>query len=70
MLVTTSFVNVAAYREIVEDGHPVLILAGIDIVRILRHSGRSTIASLTEWLDAAFPVGDTSQSAAVSEQDV
>jgi len=36
VLVTTSYVNAQAYKEIVEDGHPVLIINAADIAKILK----------------------------------
>lgn len=39
VLVTTSYVNTQAYKEIVEDGHPVLIINAADIAKILRGQG-------------------------------
>jgi Restriction endonuclease AspBHI N-terminal/Restriction endonuclease len=39
VLVTTSYVNSQAYREIIEDGHPVLIINAADIAKILRGQG-------------------------------
>ncbi len=50
VFVTTSFVNRQAYAEILEDGHPVLILTGTDIVEILIASDISTLAKLHAWL--------------------
>lgn len=50
VFVTTSCVNEQACQEIIDDGHPVLILSGIDIVDILFRSGISTIEHLRAWL--------------------
>ena len=36
ILVTTSFVDNQAYSEVVEDGHPILIVTATDIAGILR----------------------------------
>jgi hypothetical protein len=55
VLVTTSFVGKQAYQEIVEDGHPVLVLCARDVVRLLAEKGRSTRASVVEWLKQTFP---------------
>lgn len=52
VLVTTSCVGDQAYQELIEDGHPVLVLAGIDIVNLLRTHGYSTPHSVRNWLDA------------------
>jgi hypothetical protein len=50
VLVTTSYVNSQAYREIREDGHPVVILAGRDIVAVLKAHGLETVAQLRRHL--------------------
>lgn len=39
VLVTTSYVHSQAYKEIIEDGHPILIVNALDIARILRAQG-------------------------------
>lgn len=54
VLVTTSFVGVQAYKEIQEDGHPVLIMSGVDIVNALRKYGLRDSAAVQSWLDANF----------------
>ena len=59
ILVTTSFVSDQAYKEIREDQHPIVVLAGTDIVSILKQSGISTIPVLTNWLKSNFPVMQT-----------
>lgn len=55
VLVTTSHLHEQAYREIREDGHPVVVLAGADLVRILKDAGLSTVAALQAWLAVAHP---------------
>ena len=54
VFVTTSYVHHQAYKEIVEDRHPVIILAGRDIVEILKQAGYSTKDSVLSWLRANF----------------
>lgn len=54
ILVTTSFVNVQAYKEIREDQHPVLIVSGSDIVAILKQAGMRDEATVRAWLDTRF----------------
>lgn len=49
VLVTTSYVNAQAYKEIVEDGHPVLIINGLDITKILRGQGIDR-TNVDHWL--------------------
>ena len=50
VFVTTSCLHEQAYREIVEDRHPVLVLAGADIVEILLRNGLSTPDAVEKWL--------------------
>lgn len=59
VLVTTSWVNSQAYKEIREDQHPVAIVCGSDIVEILRRRGWGTAASVKAWLNAQFPARDS-----------
>lgn len=54
VFVTTSCVSKQAYSEVVEDGHPVLFLCGIDIIDILADSGISSSTTLGKWLQAEF----------------
>ena len=35
IMVTTSYVDNQAYKEVIEDGHPILIVTAADIARIL-----------------------------------
>jgi hypothetical protein len=49
ILVTTSYVDSQAYKEIKEDGHPILIVSGKDIVEILRKNGINP-DNILEWL--------------------
>jgi hypothetical protein len=55
VLVTTSHVDQQAYREIKEDEHPILVLAGGDIVDLLKANGRSDPREVKDWLEAEFP---------------
>jgi hypothetical protein len=55
VLVTTSFISEQAYRELRDDGHPVVILAGRDIVDILTDHQMTTAASVARWLERNFP---------------
>ena len=56
ILVTTSFVHDQAYREIREDGHPVIVVAATDIARLLRTAGYPDVTAVREWLDQNFPL--------------
>ena len=51
VLVTTSWVHGQAYKEIKEDDHPIIIVSGGDIVRILKEKGISSEQALTRWLN-------------------
>ncbi len=51
VLVTTSWVDSQAYKEIKEDGHPIIIISGGDIVRILKNKGIFSQQALIAWLD-------------------
>lgn len=55
ILVTTSYVAQQAYKEIREDGHPVIIISGSDIVNILRRNGLGNISDLSDYLKQ-FPL--------------
>ena len=50
ILVTTSFVGTQAYRELTDDGHPVVVLCAADVADILRTKvgGEAEVAG---WLD-------------------
>ncbi len=56
VLVTTSCVDLQAYKEIKEDQHPVVVIAAIDIVELLRRNGRGNLVSVQAWLNEEFPV--------------
>ena len=55
ILVTTSFVAKQAYQEIKEDGHPVIIISGSDILKILYEAGIKTKREIQKWLSDSFP---------------
>jgi hypothetical protein len=50
ILVTTSWVHAQAYKEIKDDGHPIIVISGGDIIRILKEKGISSRESLNAWL--------------------
>lgn len=50
VMVTTNVVDSQAYKEVVEDGHPILILAAADIARILIEGG-VTPENVDSWLE-------------------
>ncbi|MDO4755613.1 MAG: restriction endonuclease [Parabacteroides sp.] len=49
VLITTSYVSDQAYKEVVEDGHPILIITAADIANILRRNA-ITSSNVEEWL--------------------
>ena len=54
ILVTTSYVDMQTYKEIVEDGHPIIIISAIDIVDILKKSGIKNSKDVKIWLENNF----------------
>lgn len=54
VLVTSSYVNIQAYREIKEDQHPIIILAGIDIIELLKTNGFANPDAVQTWLEQNF----------------
>ncbi len=61
VLVTTSYVDVQAYREIKEDAHPIVVISGLDVVELLRANGHGTVDTVTTWLRTEFPAGSISR---------
>lgn len=49
ILITTSCVDAQAYNEVVEDGHPILIVTASDIAVILRKNGINSI-NINQWV--------------------
>ena len=49
ILVTTSYVDSQAYKEVVEDGHPILIVTCSDIAYIL-HRNMINLSNINDWL--------------------
>lgn len=58
VIVTTSCVDLQAYKEIKEDGHPILVIAAQDIVELLRRNGRGSLDAVRSWLNEEFPWGE------------
>lgn len=54
ILITTSYVDIQTYKEIVEDGHPIIIISATDIVEILKKSGIKTVKDVQNWLRSNF----------------
>ena len=62
ILVTTSYVDLQAYREIKEDRHPIIVIAAADIVHLLKQNGHNDVNAVNAWLQreylpSAAPVG-------------
>lgn len=51
VMLTTSYVQSQAYKEVVEDGHPILILTATDIAQILRKNSINS-TNIEAWLEA------------------
>jgi hypothetical protein len=58
VIITTSWLHDQAYKEIVEDGHPVMILAGRDVVELLRETGLHDSSAVQTWLKTSFPLSE------------
>lgn len=58
ILITTSYVNSQAYREIKEDQHPIIVISGSDIVDLLHGQGISNVDSVTGWLEEHVSLSD------------
>lgn len=48
VMLTTSYVHSQAYKEVIEDGHPILIISATDIAQTLRRSS-ITSQNIDEW---------------------
>ena len=49
VMLTTSYVDSQAYKEVIEDGHPILIMTATDIAQTLRRSS-ITSENIEEWI--------------------
>ena len=49
IMMTTSYVHKQAYEEVLEDGHPILIVSASDIAQILRSNSIMSY-NIDEWL--------------------
>jgi len=54
IIVTTSFVDGQAYKEIKEDQHPIVVVSAVDIVTILKSHGHGDLGAVQRWLMAEF----------------
>ena len=51
IMVTTGYVDTQAYKEVVEDGHPILIITASDIAGVLRNNAIHS-SNIEEWLQS------------------
>lgn len=58
VLVTTSYIDKQAYREVVDDGHPVIFVTAMDIVRVLREAGYYNPKRVSDWLTGLSLIED------------
>jgi hypothetical protein len=56
ILITTSVVAKQAYAEIRQDQHPIIILCGRDLARLLASKGYASESAVVQWLRNEFPV--------------
>ncbi|MFF1845235.1 restriction endonuclease [Streptomyces sp. NPDC058217] len=55
VLVTTSHFHKQVQEEVHEDGHPISLICGRDIIDALRQHGRTSVAAVQQWLTQSFP---------------
>ncbi|MFJ6120258.1 restriction endonuclease [Streptomyces sp. NPDC092129] len=55
VLVTTSYFHQQVQEEVHEDGHPIALVCGKDIVDVLRQHGHATTSAVQRWLEQSFP---------------
>lgn len=55
VFVTTSYFGQQAQKEVREDGHPIVMISGKDIVTAFREHGYATAQAVSTWLDQHFP---------------
>ncbi|MFB7900187.1 restriction endonuclease [Streptomyces xiamenensis] len=56
VLVTTSYFHQQVQEEMHDDGHPIALISGKDIVDVLRQHGHTTVGAVQHWLQQSFPV--------------
>lgn len=54
VFVTTSHFDRQVYREVRNDGHPIVLICGKDIVDILRSHGYTSTSAVHDWLTQRF----------------
>jgi hypothetical protein len=55
ILITTSYVDLQAYREIKEDQHPIIVISATDIIEVLKGAGHSDANAVQAWREFAPP---------------
>jgi len=55
VFLTLSHFNAQVYDEVRQDGHPIALVCGRDVVDALRGNGYGDVAAVTAWLQASFP---------------
>ncbi|MBM7169109.1 restriction endonuclease [Streptomyces sp. G44] len=55
VLVTTSYFHKQVQEEVHEDGHPIALVCGRDIVDVLRQHGHTRLGAVRQWLEQSFP---------------
>jgi Restriction endonuclease AspBHI N-terminal/Restriction endonuclease len=55
ILVTTSYLDRYAYKEIKEDQHPIIVIAASDIAELLKFHGLPNADAVIDWLRKEFP---------------
>lgn len=56
VLVTTSHLDLQAYKELKEDDHPIVVIAGNDIVNAVKVAGLPSGADWIPWLKSNYPI--------------
>ena len=52
IIVTTSYVSEQAYRELKEDGHPVVVISAVDIIQLIKERVSSNLLQVEKWLQS------------------
>lgn len=60
VFVTQSHFNTQVYDEVRQDGHPIALVCGRDVVEALRANGFGDVAAVKAWLEASYPLTETS----------
>jgi hypothetical protein len=66
VLVTTSYLEAQAYKEIKQDQHPIVVISARDIVSLLASNGLGDRLAVDAWLKNEFPA-EAVRTAAVPE---